>query len=414
MTSTMKFARSLMKAAALANVPKHIDHFSKFSPSPLSMKQFLDFGTINACERTSFVFLRQELPVRLSNIMKEINLLPDKLLSTPSVQLVQNWYIQSLMEILEFLDKSPDEQEVLETFVEVLENVRNRHNEVVPTMAQGIIEYKDAFDQHDAVTDHNIQYFLDRFYTSRISIRMLINQHTLVFNGNTNPAHPNSIGCIDSICDVTEVARDAYESAKLLCEQYYIGAPELELCQMNANSIKEPIQISYIPSHLYHMLFELFKNSMRATIENHEASRTLPPIKVIIALGGEDLTIRMSDKGGGVPFRKTERLFSYLYSTAPRPSFEDKHRAPLAGFGYGLPISRLYARYFQGDLQLYSMEGYGTDAVIHLKALSTDSVERLPVFNKTALRHYKLTLEADDWCVPSKEPLNLAVYRNAK
>lgn len=48
------------------------------------------------------------------------------------------------------------------------------------------------------------------------------------------------------------------------------------------------------------------------------------------------------------------------------------------------------------------------------QALSTDSVERLPVFNKTALRHYKLSLEADDWCVPAKEPLDLAVYRSAK
>ncbi|KAM6967316.1 pyruvate dehydrogenase (acetyl-transferring) kinase isozyme 2, mitochondrial-like [Tautogolabrus adspersus] len=414
MTSRMKIVRSLVKTAALANVPKHIDHFSKFSPSPLSMKQFLDFGLTNACERTSFVFLRQELPVRLSNIMKEINLLPDRLRTTPSVQLVQSWYIQSLMEILEFLDKNPDDQEVLETFVEVLELIRNRHNEVVPTMAQGVIEYKDAFGQQGANNDHNIQYFLDRFYTSRISIRMLINMHTLVFYGNTNPAHPNNIGCIDSICDVTEVARDAYESAKMLCEQYYLGAPELELRQINANNTREPIHISYIPSHLYHMLFELFKNSMRATIENHEASRTLPPIKVMVALGREDLSITMSDSGGGVPFRKTERLFSYMYSTAPRPTFGEKHRAPLAGFGYGLPISRLYARYFQGDLQLYSMEGYGTDAVIHLKALSTDSVERLPVFNKTALRNYKLSLEADDWCIPSREPLDLAVYRTSK
>lgn len=51
----------------------------------------VDPGSINACEKTSFVFLRQELPVRLSNIMKEINLLPDRLLTTPSVQMVQSW-----------------------------------------------------------------------------------------------------------------------------------------------------------------------------------------------------------------------------------------------------------------------------------------------------------------------------------
>ncbi|TNM97494.1 hypothetical protein fugu_015650 [Takifugu bimaculatus] len=417
MTSKMKFVRSLMKAAALANVPKHIDHFSKFSPSPLSMKQFLDFGTINACERTSFVFLRQELPVRLSNIMKEINLLPDRLLGTPAVQLVQSWYTQSLMEILEFLDKTPDDQSVLETFVEVLETIRNRHNEVVPTMAQGVIEYKDAFDQQDAVTDHNIQYFLDRFYTSRISIRMLINQHTLVFSGNINPAHPNTIGCIDSVCDVKEVTRgkkiEVFFLGRVVIDFKSADGVLISDVQLLTNNVREPIQISYVPSHLYHMLFELFKNAMRATIETHESSRTLPPIKVMIALGGEDLSIKMSDRGGGVPFRRTERLFSYMYSTAPRPCIGDKHRAPL-GLAMGCPISRLYARYFQGDLQLFSMEGNGTDAIIHLKALSTDSVERLPVFNKSALRHYKLSLEADDWCVPSKEPLNLANYRAQK
>lgn len=62
-------------------------------------------------------------------------------------------------------------------FVDALVTIRNRHNDVVPTMAQGIIEYKEAFPQ-DPVTNQNIQYFLDRFYTSRISIRMLINQHS--------------------------------------------------------------------------------------------------------------------------------------------------------------------------------------------------------------------------------------------
>jgi pyruvate dehydrogenase kinase 2/3/4 len=45
-------------------------------------------------------------------------------------------------------------------------------------------------------------------------------------------------------------------------------------------------------------------------------------------------------------------------------------KAPMAGFGYGLPISRLYARYFGGDLRLISMEGYGTDVYLHLNRLS--------------------------------------------
>uniref|UniRef100_A0AAQ5YA13 Protein-serine/threonine kinase n=1 Tax=Amphiprion ocellaris TaxID=80972 RepID=A0AAQ5YA13_AMPOC len=411
----MKFVRFIMKNAALASVPKHIEHFSKFSPSPLSMKQFLDFGSINACEKTSFVFLRQELPVRLSNIMKEINLLPDRLLTTPSVQMVQSWYIQSLMEILHFLDKNPDDHRVLGEFVDALVTIRNRHNDVVPTMAQGIIEYKEAFPQ-DVVTNQNIQYFLDRFYMSRISIRMLINQHTLIFDGTTNPVHPNTIGSIDPHCQVGDVVQDAFHSAKMLCDQYYLRSPDLVLQEM---SRKITFQIALIPHLLNNFSLIMFKlsclqNAMRATIETHESSNNLPPIQVLVSLGGEDMSIKVSDRGGGVAFRRIENLFSYLYSTAPAPQIGEHTRPPLAGFGYGLPISRLYAKYFQGDLQLYTMEGYGTDAVIYLKALSTDSIERLPVYNKTALKNYKVSQEADDWCVPSKEPLDLSSYKVAK
>lgn len=37
----MRILRALMNNGAIG---KHIDYYSRFSPSPLSMKQFLDFG----------------------------------------------------------------------------------------------------------------------------------------------------------------------------------------------------------------------------------------------------------------------------------------------------------------------------------------------------------------------------------
>lgn len=310
---------------------------------------------------------------------------------------------------MEFLDKDPEDHRTLSQFTDALVTIRNRHNDVVPTMAQGVLEYKDTYGD-DPVSNQNIQYFLDRFYLSRISIRMLINQHTLIFDGSTNPAHPKHIGSIDPNCSVSDVVKDAYDMAKLLCDKYYMASPDLEIQEVNATNATQPIHMVYVPSHLYHMLFELFKNAMRATVESHESSLTLPPIKIMVALGEEDLSIKMSDRGGGVPLRKIERLFSYMYSTAPTPQ-PGTGGTPLAGFGYGLPISRLYAKYFQGDLQLFSMEGFGTDAVIYLKALSTDSVERLPVYNKSAWRHYQTIQEAGDWCVPSTEPKNTSTYR---
>lgn len=37
------------------------------------------------------------------------------------------------------------------------------------------------------------------------------------------------------------------------------------------------------------------QNAMRATVESHESSLTLPPIKVMVALGEEDLSIKVCD-----------------------------------------------------------------------------------------------------------------------
>ncbi|TSM68886.1 [Pyruvate dehydrogenase (acetyl-transferring)] kinase isozyme 1, mitochondrial [Bagarius yarrelli] len=291
----------------------------------------------NACEKTSFMFLREELPVRLANIMKEINLLPDNLLRTPSVRLVQSWYIQSLLDILEFKAKNASDGEILSDFTDAVIKILSRHNDVVPTMAQGVVEYKEAYGT-DPITSQNMQYFLDRFYMSRISIRMLLNQHMLLFGGKVpvNPAHPKQIGSIDPFCRVKDVIKDAYENARDLCDRYYMNSPDLKLEEFNGKEPSKPINVVYVPSHLYHMVFELFKNAMRATMELYGDRLEYPPVHVKIVLGEEDLTV---------------------------------------------------------------------------KALSTESIERLPVYNKSAWKHYKANHEADDWCVPSKEPKDMSTFR---
>jgi hypothetical protein len=53
-----------------------------------------------ASDKDSFVFLRKELPVRLANMMQEMQLLPENLLRMPSVSLVQSWYERSFEEVL--------------------------------------------------------------------------------------------------------------------------------------------------------------------------------------------------------------------------------------------------------------------------------------------------------------------------
>lgn len=85
---------------------------------------------------------------------------------------------------------------------------------------------------------------------------------------------------------------------------------------------------------------------------------------------------------GGVPRSKVSSLFHYMYSTAPKPQLDSNGAikgTPIAGFGYGLPIARLYARYFQGNLALSSVEGLGTWAYVSIKVII--KIEKLIIYN---------------------------------
>ncbi|KAL1239009.1 putative [pyruvate dehydrogenase (acetyl-transferring)] kinase [Trichinella pseudospiralis] len=394
----MQFTRNLF-SPLIKIIGRKIDDYAQFRPSALSMQSLVDFGKLRD-ERSSFEFLKKELLVRLANIMKEVELLPSQLMETPSTKLVYQWYQESFQELLQYENANADKS-TLRDFSRQLSRVLKRHNTVVETMAEGLMEMK-ATHGIDPVTQNNIQYFLNRFYLSRISVRMLIYQHVIIFSDEAHPFYTSSrhIGCIDPNCNVVSIIEDAYENAKFLCDRYYVTSPGIKIETINVLEPSQPISIVYVPSHLYHIMIELLKNALRAVVEEHgkkdegvyDAVGIFKSVSLIMNL--------ISDQGGGVPRHIVGKLFNYMYTTASLPSMENaEYDAPMAGLGYGLPLSRLYARYFLGDLFLFSMEGYGTDACLYLKASAVDASEMLPWFSFRSKKMYESNEKGPDWSV---------------
>jgi len=120
------------------------------------------------------------------------------------------------------------------------------------------------------------------------------------------------------------------------------------------------------------------------------AGTVLPPVRVIVARGEEDVAIKVEDQGGGIARSRLADVWRYkgywsddvgddcLFDTVDAPPVAGGSAAPLAMHGLGLPLSRLYAKYFGGTLHLTPMEGYGTDCYVRLNRLGDHNCENLP------------------------------------
>lgn len=341
----------------------------------VTLRYMMEFGS-KPTDRNLLIsaqFLHKELPIRIARRAIELESLPYGLSLKPAVLKVHDWYVDSFRDLRSFpcIKDNKDELE----FTQMIKMIKVRHNNVVPMMAMGVQQLKKGMDPKIVYEDLvEIHQFLDRFYMSRIGIRMLIGQHVALHDPNPPP---DRIGYIHTKMSPVEVARNASEDARSICMRHYGSAPEIDI-------YGDPnFTFPYVPSHLHLMVFELVKNSLRAVQERFmDTDSVAPPIRIIVADGIEDVTIKVSDEGGGIPRSGLPKIFTYLYSTAENPLDENTdlgtgENVTMAGYGYGLPISRLYARYFGGDLQIISMEGYGTDAYLHLSRLG-GSQEPLP------------------------------------
>ncbi|RYP92372.1 hypothetical protein DL770_001472 [Monosporascus sp. CRB-9-2] len=434
-------------SARLMDTISHYAKFPATGVSLRQMVQFGERSSIGTLFRAS-QFLAEELPIRLAHRVQELDSLPDGLNEMPSVKRVKDWYAQSFEEITNVprpeLDKHtrerllnpgkfgsgrssvlseatpnpsikdgqyasspghtgvingkknsasrryyamvddsgdwpPELQAYNSKFAQTLHKVKRRHDGVVTTMAQGILEYKRKRQRMQI--DNNIQSFLDRFYMSRIGIRMLIGQH-IALTDQSRHMDPTYVGIICTKTNVRDLAQEAIENARFVCEDHYglFEAPKIQLvCNPDLNFM-------YVPGHLSHMLFETLKNSLRAVVETHgQDKQEFPVTKVIVAEGREDITIKISDEGGGIPRSAIPLVWTYMYTTVDRtpnldPDFDKSDfKAPMAGFGYGLPISRLYARYFGGDLKLISMEGSTSACMPRYGSLTPDEQQQSAV-----------------------------------
>eukprot|EP00918_Siedleckia_nematoides_P105270 GHVU01229900.1.p1 GENE.GHVU01229900.1~~GHVU01229900.1.p1 ORF type:complete len:333 (-),score=61.15 GHVU01229900.1:2782-3780(-) len=290
-------------------------------------------------------------------------------------------------------------------------------------------------------------------------------------------------GIIDNECNPLEVLQRAVKDAKELSTLHYGVSPDihLELCACPP--------LAFVPSYLYYILFELLKNATRASVDVAAKPRTSdtttttaprsrsvaepPPLSVVLSGDDSDITVKISDRGGGIERQLMSKIWSYLFTTAraapiqysvesaassimtaswttggtaraasatadgndlglPAPTVgsldvEPVHAplrrnrdlvsgatragesagddpscragsgarggsaqlsvasaiqdsqgssggsevSPLAGFGCGLPLSRLYAHYLGGALEVVSVPDYGTDSYLFLTRIGT-------------------------------------------
>ncbi|VDP74968.1 unnamed protein product [Echinostoma caproni] len=424
------------------------DLYSSYRPIPLNLKSLTEFGRTAPASK-SFEFLKNELPVRIAHILQEIRLLPDTLLSTQPVRDIVKMYEDTFVTLLKYENCDSKRPSIISEFTDDLHEIVDKHSNVVMFMAMGIKEMKENYpDSWDE--ERRMQYFLDRFYISRIGIRMLITQHTLVY-GPMLRENETYVGCIDPQCSPLEQAISAYGFARMLCTRVYGRAPGCDIQVLDRvpgddNSPELDVTVDadgnpdgahelfaqkpdcsnlavrgrnitfcYVPGHLFHMLFELSKNAMRAVVERYKDEETLPRLQVVICNAPEDVTIRLNDRGSGMSYQTSVQAFKYTFTTASHlgPLVDDEQDcvptsrlgvdperatySPLAGRGHGLPLSRLYARYLGGELALNSVEGYGSSALIYLKRLPETANELLPLFTRTTRAFYQCSDSGEDW-----------------
>ena len=151
---------------------------SEMSASPVELQTLYNLGRDPAPEDLVVFaqFLRRELAVRTAQRAVELARLPHGLSEKRTIQEVCGWYAEAASKLVQ--SDVPDTQQKETDFCKLLQSMLRDHTSVVRNLAIGCMEVKRDVGASEWSRIHDdIDRVLTRFYTSRIGLRFLMEQH---------------------------------------------------------------------------------------------------------------------------------------------------------------------------------------------------------------------------------------------
>lgn len=376
MATVEDFSEPLSSCSMESFIEEELARFKRTRARPCSMQDVL-----NMLEPwRSAKFIHHEVPVRYAERLRQIERLPGWQ-SVPEFVEVHSRLAQTFRDI-RLVKTSPKKSsfsmpELVDDFTEVVREALSRENDVQLLVARAMHRLHSG--QSEDYPTEFVDQWLDSWFLNWIGSHMLLSQYIATVEGQPT-------GIIDPHCDPAEVCRKAAKVVQGICAEHGDKVvPSIHVESYSAaGDDKGAPRFSYIPGYLQYILTEILKNSCNATLRKYRSSRELQkrPISVLVCADERQVAIRVSDKAGGIPFEVGAHVWSYLYSTSRKPTEAgarlDDGIVPLAGYGVGLPLSRLFARYLRGSLGLTTWPGYGTDIHLFLPRLDHEQVEVVP------------------------------------
>lgn len=389
----------------------HVRQFHKYS-----LDDLLELHKLDPTERLRV--LVRELHVGISKIIVCLRDLPLGFSSVGSIQAVIRDYVQDIRDLCQC---SPDDEEHTKAAIHA---IFIRHRGMLGQIATGLREFQSNlsrsfepfgnFENTDCAhlselvpPVRRIELALDDFFTMRTTLRLLIAHciqvnptqgddlgkgqgmhamHQLLWrvpdslrSAKFGSARPQHVGAICMETRPSLILIEAYEHAKYMCHRDFGRAstllindiPSDEFLSASHSGIDGP-HFPYVDIHLYFVFFEVLKNALLTSIRKTSPGKCPPPIRASLNSGTsllmeDERSVKIADLGEGISKESVRKVWSYFYSTVTPTSRAGEHgRLPLAGRGLGLPVSRVLARYFSGEIDLHSIPKRGTDVYIYV------------------------------------------------